>query len=228
MAKLLGRVGAAWRRAREALLEHAYLVTLGAVVTIIAATAMYTSRLRACEEAGVQAAAQAEELRETASPTPEVTPLPTIAPLVAHTSAVMLGGSTVWPVSGKVVRGHDTQTSVLWEALSCWKVHTGLDVSGEAGEDVLAVMDGVVSAVTMDALWGWSVLVEQTDGSLATYVGLSCAEVTQGQSVTRGCVLGLLGEIPCEAELGPHLHYALTVDGATQDPSPLLERASRP
>ena len=47
MAKLLGRVGAAWRRAREALLEHAYLVTLGAVVTIIAATAMYTSRLRA-------------------------------------------------------------------------------------------------------------------------------------------------------------------------------------
>ena len=227
MAKLLGRVGAAWRRAREALMEHAYLVMLGAVVAIIAATAMYTSRLRAREEAGVQAAAQAEELRETATPSPELTPLPTIAPLVAHTSAVMLGGGTVWPVSGAIVRGHDPQTPVLWEALSCWQAHAGVDVSGEAGEDVLAVMDGVVSAVTMDALWGWSVQVEQTDGSLATYAGLACAEVTQGQSVSRGRVLGMLGEIPCEAELGAHLHYALTLNGAPQDPSPLLERASR-
>lgn len=227
MAKLLGRVGAAWRRAREALMEHAYLVTLGAVVAIIAATAMYTSRLRAREEAGVQAAAQAEELRETATPSPELTPLPTIALLVAHTSAVMLGGGTVWPVSGAIVRGHDPQTPVLWEALSCWQAHAGVDISGEAGEDVLAVMDGVVSAVTMDALWGWSVQVEQTDGSLATYAGLACAEVTQGQSVSRGRVLGMLGEIPCEAELGAHLHYALTLNGAPQDPLPLLERASR-
>ena len=74
---------------------------------------------------------------------------------------------------------------------------------------------------------GWSVQVEQTDGTLATYAGLSCAGVTQGQSVTRGAVLGVLGEIPCEAELGAHLHYALMRDGAHQDPAPLLDRASR-
>ena len=70
MAKGLGRMRAAWARAREKLLEHAYLVTLGAAVAVIAATAMYTSRVRASEETGVQAAAQAEELRETAPPTP--------------------------------------------------------------------------------------------------------------------------------------------------------------
>ena len=81
MAKLLERVSGTWARTRETLLEHAYLVTLSAAVAVIAATAMYTSRVRAPEEAGVQAAAQAEELRETASPTPETTPLPTIAPL---------------------------------------------------------------------------------------------------------------------------------------------------
>ena len=227
MAKGLGRMRAAWAGAREKLLEHAYLVTLGAAVAVIAATAMYTSRVRASEETGVQAAAQAEELRETASPTPETTPLPTIAPLEVHTGAVMLGGGTVWPVSGEIVRGHDPQTPVLWAALSCLQAHAGVDVAGEAGEDVLAVMDGVVSGVTMDALWGWSVQVEQTDGTLATYAGLSCAGVTQGQSVTRGAVLGVLGEIPCEAELGAHLHYALMRDGAHQDPAPLLDRASR-
>ena len=228
MAKLLGRVGAAWARAREALVEHAYLVTLGAVVVVIAASAMYTSRVRAPEEAGVQAAAQAEELRETASPTPETTPLPTIAPLELHTDAIMLGGGTVWPVSGEIVRGHDPQTPVLWAALSCLQAHAGVDVAGEAGEDVLAVMDGVVSTVTMDGLWGFSVQVEQTDGTLATYAGLSVVQVSPGQSVTRGRLLGTLGEVPCEAELGPHLHYALTQDEEPQNPSLLLERASRP
>lgn len=228
MAKLLERVSATWARTRETLLEHAYLVTLGAAVAVIAATAMYTSRVRAPEEAGVQAAAQAEELRATSSPTPETTPLPTIAPLEVHADAITLGGGTVWPVSGEIMRGHDPQTPVLWGTLSCMQAHAGVDIEGEAGEDVLAVMDGVVSGVTMDALWGWSVQVEQTDGTLATYAGLSCAEVTQGQSVTRGRVLGVLGEIPCEAELGPHLHYALTRDGEQQDPAPLLDRASRP
>ena len=39
--------------------------------------------------------------------------------------------------------------------------------------------------------------------------------------------MGVLGEIPCEAELGAHLHYALMRDGAHQDPAPLLDRASR-
>ena len=52
MAKLLERVSGTWARTRETLLEHAYLVTLGAAVAVIAATAMYTSRVRAPEEAG--------------------------------------------------------------------------------------------------------------------------------------------------------------------------------
>ena len=89
-------------------------------------------------------------------------------------------------------------------------------------------MDGVVSTVTMDGLWGFSVQVEQTDGTLATYAGLSVVQVSPGQSVTRGRLLGTLGEVPCEAELGPHLHYALTQDEEPQNPSLLLERASRP
>ena len=66
MAKGLGRMRAAWAGAREKLLEHAYLVTLGAAVAVIAATAMYTSRVRASEETGVQAAAQAEVARRFA------------------------------------------------------------------------------------------------------------------------------------------------------------------
>lgn len=222
MAGLLHRMGAAAARAREALVEHAYLVTLGAVIAVIAATAMYTGRLRDQEEAGVQAAAQAPEL---ASPAPETTPLPTIAPLTTHAMTSKPG--TVWPVSGEVVRAHEPQTPVFWAAIGCFQAHEGVDIAGQAGEDVLAVMDGVVESVTLDGLWGWRIRVSQTDGSMGTYAGLACAQVSPGQSVSRGRVLGTLGDIPCEAELGPHLHYEQTADGQPADPEQLLSGATR-
>lgn len=228
MENLFRRMGAAAARARETLMEHAYLITLGAVVAVIAASAMYTSHLRAEENRGVQAAADAPEIRATPTPRPETTPLPTIAPLEAHTAALRTGGGTVWPVSGAIVREHAPKTPVLWAALSCVQAHAGVDIAGEAGESVRAAMDGVVGGVTMDELWGWSVRVEQTDGALATYAGLSAADVREGQSVTRGQTVGVLGEIPCEAELGPHLHFALERAGEPQDPAELLERAARP
>lgn len=223
----VARMSAAMARARAALTEHAYLITLGAVVAVVAASAMYTSHLREENAEGVQAAADAPEIYATPSPGAETTPLPTIAPLEVRTAVLQTGGGTVWPASGEIVRGHSPQTPVLWEALFCVRTHEGVDIAGEAGESVLLAMDGVVSAVTMDALWGCSVQVEQTDGALATYAGLASADVQAGQGVTRGQAIGTLGDIPCEAELGAHLHFALERSGQPQDPAQLLERASR-
>ena len=218
-------------RAREWVLDNAHLVTLGAVLAVIAASAMYTREIE--QRTGeVQAAAQAAELAaspaaEAVTPLPELaasaSPLPTIAPLTLSLQAVRPGGATVWPVSGEVLRGFDGDTPVLWEALSCVRVHAALDVGGEAGEEVLCVMGGTVSRVVRDELWGWRAEVEQTDGSRAVYCGLALCTVSPEQNVTRGQTLGTLMEsIPCEAELGPHLHLELTRDGRRENPLELL------
>lgn len=52
------------------MLDYAYLVTLGAVIAIIAGSALYTRQLRAQQEAGVQAAAPAPEIAATPQPSP--------------------------------------------------------------------------------------------------------------------------------------------------------------
>ena len=217
---------------KEFMLEYAYLITLGAVVAVVAASAMYAQSVRMQFEAQtsqpVEAAANAPEIAETASPSvrPTLTPLPTIAPLVIGSFAS--GAGRVWPVSGEVIRAHAPQEPVLWETLSCYQAHAGTDIAGAAGEEVRLIMDGVVERVTRDELWGYRVRVAQTDGSAAVYAGIATCFVMEGQAVTRGNTLGLLMDaIPCEAELGAHLHLELEKDGQSADPEELLKTAKR-
>ena len=215
--------GGLFHRFREWMLDHAYWVTLGAVLTIIAASALYTRGLER-QAADVQAAAHAPEIAETATPEPETTlmPLATLAPLSLY-SMLKPGGTTVRPVSGGVIRGFDSETPVLWEALSCVQLHAAVDLAGEVGEKVHCVMDGTVSGTVRDELWGWRVAVAQTDGQQAVYAGLAACDVSAGQNVTRGQTIGtLLERIPCEAELGTHLHLELTQDGERRDPTDIL------
>lgn len=217
------------RRLKAWLIDYAYLVTIGAVVAVVAASAMYTRHFKAQQQADIAAAAQAPEVeRMTLRPAetiqkPASTPLPTIAPLQVRYMALNPNAGTVWPTEGAVLRAYDAQSLVFWEALGSYGVHTGLDIAGEAGGPVRCAADGVVSSSVRDELWGWRVIVDQTDGRQAVYAGLQEAEVMPQQAVTRGQRIGMLMErIPCEAEMGPHLHMELYRDGKPQDPEGMM------
>lgn len=212
-------------RIREWMMEYAYLVTLGAVIAVIAGGAVYTSHMQAQRD--VQAAAGAPETQTSAGPeataSAEITPLPTIAPPQVRYQALAAGVGTVWPASGRIVRAYDAERPVLWEALSCVQVHAGIDIAAQAGESIRCAMDGVVSRTALDPLWGWRVHVAHTDGSEAVYAGLESCDVAAEQVVTRGQQLGVLLErIPCEAEMEPHLHMELRRSGALCDPALIL------
>ena len=216
------RMKKAFLRMKAWMIEYAYLVTLGAVIAVIAGSAIYTRQLR--RETGVQAAANAPEIAQSASPTAQstITPLPTIAPLTVR-PVLMSAASAVWPVEGDVLRMFDAQELVWWEMLESWRTHTGLDIAGEAGQAVLCCADGKVKSSTWDELWGWRVMIEQADGRQTTYCGLESSVVSIGESVTRGQTIGtLLACIPCEAELPTHLHLQVRHKGMMQDPEAML------
>lgn len=219
--------GSALQRVREWMMEYAYLVTLAAVLAVVAAGAIYTGQLR--RDSGMQAAAGAPETLHSAAPTAtpaaQMTPLPTIAPLKVHYQALETRTGTVWPVDGDIVRGYDPERPVLWEALSCVQVHAGVDIAGEAGAGVRCAMDGVVKEAVRDELWGWRIRVTHMDGSEAVYAGLESCDAAQGQTVTRGQQLGILLErIPCEREMETHLHMELWQEGEICDPALILPR----
>ena len=222
----LDRARAAAQRAKNFMLDYAYLMTLGAALTVVAASALYTWQLR--QKGEIQATADAPEVQASALPasTPEplstAVPLATMAPM-GIASTVRLGGTTVRPVSGGALRESDPTAPVYWEALSCFQPHAGLDLAGAQDEEVLLVMDGTVTRTVRDELWGWRVEVAQTDGQTALYAGLAQSLVQEGQHVTRGQAIGtLLGRVPCEAEMGAHLHLELARDGEAQNPQTIL------
>lgn len=217
MGKRLGRMKG-W------MMDNAYLVTLGCLMAIVVSCAVYTRGLRREEQDGVQAAANAPEIQQTISTTiaPQMTPLPTIAPLVVHTTMLTQQGGE-WPVQGQVLRVSDAQAAVYWESLELWQTHTGLDIAGEAGESVKACMDGEVISAAWDELWGWRICIAHDTDRELTYAGLESCVVRSGDRVRRGQTIGtLLERIPCEAELSTHVHLEMIRNGIHQDPEAVL------
>jgi len=204
--------------------EYAYLVTLACVIAVIVGSAAYTRQTRSAQfEAHVEAAAGAPETMATLMPTARIktTPLPTIVPLAVRMS--VLEERAVWPIEGEVLRHHDLQTHIYWEALDAWQIHAGMDIAGNEGQRVRCAGSGTVSHVARDALWGGSVEIVQEDGRSILYRGLALCYVKEGERAERGQEIGtLLDRIPCEAELDAHLHMEVIRDGTAQDPLAML------
>ena len=129
------------------------------------------------------------------------------------------------PVSGDVIRGHSGQALEYDETMADWRVHGGTDFSCTEGEQVLAIMDGEVSAVYTDEMWGNCVSIQHADGLVSTYCGLmKNATMKEGMSVKSGDVIGGAGGgIACESAQPMHIHLIVTQNGESIDPMTLFE-----
>jgi len=99
--------------------------------------------------------------------------------------------------------------------------HTGLDVDGDTGDPVLASNSGRV-VISRDLFFnGQAVFIDHGLGFYTGYFHLSKRTVDEGQWVEKGDVVGLVGATG--RVTGPHLHWALYVQGAALDPLSLLD-----
>ncbi|WP_409485024.1 peptidoglycan DD-metalloendopeptidase family protein [Arsenicicoccus dermatophilus] len=90
--------------------------------------------------------------------------------------------------------------------------HHGLDFACPVGTPVRSLSDGVVTDVRDGArVYGRYIDVTFEDGTLARYGHLSQLDVTVGQKVSAGEVLGLSGNEG--RSTGPHLHLEIHLDG---------------
>jgi murein DD-endopeptidase MepM/ murein hydrolase activator NlpD len=105
--------------------------------------------------------------------------------------------------------------------------HTGLDIAAPLDSPVGATADGVVvfAGQSRNALgdlvgYGNYVVVKHANGMLSVYGHLDRIEVSTGQIVQRGLVIGLCGSTGWST--GPHVHFELRVNGVPVDPAPYL------
>lgn len=106
-------------------------------------------------------------------------------------------------------------------------VHRGLDLRGAQGTPILACADGQVALADNLYFSGNAVYINHGEGVFSAYLHMSESEVSLGQRVRKGQVIGLVGATG--RVTGPHLHLSLIVQGVSVDPQPFLAaRSSAP
>lgn len=94
--------------------------------------------------------------------------------------------------------------------------HTGMDIANRIGTQVVASADGIVVQAGKDGSLGKFITISHGYGIKTTYGHLSDIQVKAGQKVKRGAQIGLMGNTG--RSTGPHLHYAVSVNGLNVNP----------
>jgi len=98
--------------------------------------------------------------------------------------------------------------------------HSGVDLRAPEGTKILSFGKGEVVKVSNDAISGNFVIIDHGDQLYSSYSHLSEANVTEGQEVSAGQVIGLAGSTG--RARGPHLHFSLKYKGKHVDPTEFL------
>lgn len=118
-----------------------------------------------------------------------------------------------YPVQGPVTSYYGSRRSYGYGFGS---YHEGTDFRVEIGDPVYAPASGVVILAEPLVVRGRAILIDHGWGIVTGYWHLSRIDVTVGQSVTQGEIIGAVGNTGLST--GPHLHWELWVNGVSVSP----------
>lgn len=96
------------------------------------------------------------------------------------------------------------------------RMHTGVDLAIPYGSPVRAAQAGKVIRAGWYGGYGKCVEVSDGNGMVTRYAHLSGIDVSVGQSVEKGAVVGKVGSTG--RSTGPHLHFEVIVNGVPRNP----------
>jgi len=101
-----------------------------------------------------------------------------------------------------------------------YEFHSGMDIDGEKGDNVLAPANGIVTKAGWQGGYGNLIEIDHGNGLTTRYGHLSQGNVQVGETVQRGQLIGLVGSTG--RSTGPHLHYELRLNDKPINPRRLL------
>jgi murein DD-endopeptidase MepM/ murein hydrolase activator NlpD len=94
--------------------------------------------------------------------------------------------------------------------------HYGQDIAGRMGDPIYATNDGVVEVAGLYPIRGGIIGINHGAGVVSLYFHLSKFNAKVGQRVTRGQLIGKVGNTGFST--GPHLHWEMRVRAEATDP----------
>lgn len=120
---------------------------------------------------------------------------------------------SIWPVRGWVTSDFGSR---LDPYTSDRVMHSGLDIAGPHGKEIVAPADGTVVFAGLEGGYGNVVVIDHGYGIKTRYGHLASIKVKAGERVTRGDEIAAMGNTG--RSTGPHLHYEVRVNGIAQNP----------
>ena len=102
--------------------------------------------------------------------------------------------------------------------------HRGIDIAVPEGTEVYASQDGIVTTAEYNDEYGNYIVIEDSDGFVTKYAHLQSINVTAGQTVKHGAVIGKTGNTG--SSTGSHLHLECLASGEYYNPLFYLENGN--
>ena len=120
---------------------------------------------------------------------------------------------SLWPTQGWIIGGFGCRFS---PESGHYELHEGVEISNSSGTPVVAPADGLVTTIGTDPTYGKMIVMSHGHGVVTRYGHLGGVDVTLGEKIQRGRVIGKMGSTG--HSIGPHLYYEVRVNGIPTDP----------
>ena len=140
-----------------------------------------------------------------------------LSPTFSGDWTVLADAPSMWPIEGRVGSSFgERQDPINGEGA----FHSGLDIDAPYGTPVRAAADGDVTEAGMNAGYGREIVLGHGHDVSTVYGHLSAIAVSTGQHVSRGQIIGYVGQ--SGRATGPHLHYEVRVHKIPVNPHKYL------
>ena len=118
-------------------------------------------------------------------------------------------GDFIWPVDG----------GYIYCGYWGYYGHNGVDIAADVGTDIYAAADGIVTYAQPASVWpyGKNIIIDHGGGYQTRYAHCSSVLVEEGQQVSQGKLIALVGRTGNAT--GPHCHFEVIYKGVYQNPS---------
>ncbi|TVQ99436.1 MAG: M23 family metallopeptidase [Desulfovibrionales bacterium] len=120
---------------------------------------------------------------------------------------------SIWPAEGWVTSEFGYRRSPFTDRR---EMHRGLDIAGPIGTPIYSTATGTVLSAGKEGAYGKVVTIDHGGGIVTLYAHMHRIIVTVDQEVSRGELIGYMGNTG--RTTGPHLHYEVRLNGIPVDP----------